>query len=130
MKKIILTTVVALFCFSASAQYRVMSNINEPSDGESWGVDNFTNNIGIGYQVNNDIMVGVQKNEDDYGIIGRYSIDDMFYLSATIADTDSLENITFGIGTSIKIWDKLYVEPQYTIKNNDGSLNLGLSYKL
>jgi hypothetical protein len=130
MKKIILTTVVALFCFSASAQYTVMSNINEPSNGESWGVDNFTNNIGIGYQVNNDIMVGVQKNEDDYGIIGRYSIDDMFYLSATIADTDSLENITFGIGTSIKIWDKLYVEPQYTIKNNDGSLNLGLSYKL
>ena len=130
MKKIILTTVVALFCFSADAQYRVMSNINEPSDGESWGVDNFTNNIGIGYQVNKDIMVGVQKNEDDYGIIGRYSIDDMFYLSARIADTDSLENITFGIGTSIKIWDKLYIEPQYTIKNNDGSLNLGLSYKL
>jgi len=130
MKKIILTTVVALFAFGASAQYTVMSNINEPSDGESWGVDNFTNNIAIGYKLNSDIMVGIQKNDDDYGLVGRYSLDNMFYLSAAIADTDSLEDITWGVGASIKVWDKLYIEPNYTIKNEDGSLNMGLSYKL
>ena len=49
MKKTILTTVIALFCLSASAQYRVMSNVNEPTDNESWGVENFTDNLGIGY---------------------------------------------------------------------------------
>ena len=65
MKKTILTAVVALSCLCASAQYRVMSNVNEPADGESWGVENFTNNIGVGYQMNDNIMVGVQKNGDN-----------------------------------------------------------------
>ena len=130
MKKTVLTAVVALFCFGASAQYSVMSKINEPSDGESWGFDNFTNNIAVGYQLNNDIMVGVQKNNDGYGLVGRYSIDNMFYLSAEIADTDSLDNIVWGVGTSIKVWNELYIEPNYTMKNNDGSFNVGLSYKL
>ena len=43
MKEIILTITVALFCLGASAQYRVMSNVNEPVDGGDWGVDNLTN---------------------------------------------------------------------------------------
>ena len=130
MKKTILTIVVALFYFGASAQYSVMSNINEPSGGESWSLDNFTNNIAVGYQLNNDIMVGIQKNDDDYGLIGRYSIDDMLYFSAVVTDTDSLENISFGIGASVKVWNDLYVEPNYMIKNDEGSFNVGLSYKL
>ena len=36
MKKTILTTVIALFCLGASAQYSVMSNVNEPTEDESW----------------------------------------------------------------------------------------------
>ena len=130
MKEIILTTIIALFCFSASAQYRVLGTINEPSYGESWGVENLTSNIGVGYQINDDIMLGVQKSSDDYDIVGRYSLTDMFYLSGRFNTDEGIDNITLGLGASIKVWDKLYIEPNYTRKEDDGSLNVGLSYKL
>ena len=42
MKKTILTTVISLFCLSASAQYRVMSNVNAPAEGDSLCMENFT----------------------------------------------------------------------------------------
>jgi hypothetical protein len=130
MKKTILTTVIALFCLSASAQYRVVSNINEPADGESWGVENFTNNIGIGYQVNNTVMVGITQNGDDYDFVSRYNMSENLYLSAQMPTENSTDNITLGVGLSIKVWNELYIEPNYTTKDDEGSFNIGLSYKL
>jgi hypothetical protein len=130
MKKTILTTVIALFFLSASAQYRVMSSINEPSDSESWGVENFTNNIGIGYQMNNDILVGVQKNGDDYDFVGRYNVTDNVYLSVQMPTENSSDNVTLGVGMSVHIWDNFYVEPNYTRKDDEDGFNVGLSYKL
>jgi len=131
MKEIILTIMVALFCLGASAQYRVMGSINEPSGGDSWGVDNFTSNIGVGYQINNSIMVGVQKNSNDYGFVGRYNLNDMIYFSAKVPAKNMSDSITWGVGASFRVWNELYIEPNYTIKNNDeGSFNVGLSYKL
>ena len=130
MKKTILTTVIALFCLSASAQYRVMSNVNEPSDNESWGVENFTDNIGIGYQVNNEVMIGVMQNGDDYDFVARYSMSDNMYLSAQMPTENAADNLTLGVGFSINVWEQLYVEPNYTTKDDEGSFNIGLSYKL
>ena len=130
MKKAILTTVVALFCLSASAQFRVMSNVNQPSDNETWNIDNFTNNMGFGYQVSDNVMLGVQKNGDDYDFVGRYNLNDNFYLSAQMPKDDGAANMTFGVGMSIKVWNELYVEPNYTTKDDEGSFNIGLSYKL
>jgi len=130
MKKTILTTVVALFCLSASAQFRVMSNIEQPSDSSSWGVESFTNSVGVAYQLNDQIMVGVQKNGDDYDFIGRYNLNESFYLSVQAPTEDATDNMTFGVGTSIKVWNELYVEPNYTRKDDEGSFNVGLSYKL
>ena len=130
MKKTILTTVVALLCLSASAQYRVMSNVNEPTDGESWGIDNFTDNIGIGYQVNNEVMIGMMQNGDDYDFVARYSLSDNMYLSAQMPDEDGVENMTVGVGFSMRVWNSLYVEPSYTTKDEESSFNIGLSYKL
>ena len=130
MKKTILTVVVALSCLCASAQYRVMSNVNEPSDGESWGVENFTNNIGVGYQMNDNIMVGVQKNGDNYDFVGRYSLTDNMYLSVQMPTENSSDNVTLGVGMSIHVWDNFYVEPNYTRKDDEEGFNVGLSYKL
>jgi len=130
MRKTILTTVVALFCLSASAQYSVMSNVNEPSDGESWGVENFTNNMGVGYQMNDDIMIGIMQNGDDYDFMARYSLTDNMYLSAQAPAENSVDNITLGVGVSISVWGSLYVEPSYTRKDDEGGFNIGLSYKL
>ena len=130
MKKTILTTVVALFCLSASAQFSVMSSISQPSDNETWNVDNFTNNMGFGYQVSDNVMVGVQKNGDDYDLIGRYSLSNNFYLSAQMPKEDGAANMTLGVGVSMRVWNDLYVEPNYTTKDDEGSFNIGLSYKL
>ena len=130
MKKTILTTVVALFCLSASAQFRVMSNVNTPEEGASWSVDNFTNNLGVGYQVNDDVLVGFQKNGDDYDFVARYSLNDNLYLSVQAPTENATDNMTVGVGTSIKLWEELYVEPSYTTKDGEGSFNVGLSYKL
>ena len=130
MKKTILTTVVALFCLSASAQYRVMSNVNEPTEGESWGVENFTDNIGVGYQVNNEVMIGLMQNGDDYNFVGRYNLNDNLYLSVQTPTENAVDNMTLGVGFSINVWNSLYVEPNYTTKDDEGSFNIGLSYKL
>ena len=130
MKKTILTTIIALFCLSASAQIRVMSNITQPAEDESWGVDNFTNSIGVGYHLNDNVMVGVQQNGDNYDFIGRYNFNDNIYLSAQMPDEDGVENMTVGVGFSMRVWNNLYVEPSYTTKDEEGSFNVGLSYKL
>ena len=130
MKKTILTTIIALFCLGASAQIRVMSNITQPTEDETLGVDNFTNSIGVGYHLNSNIMVGVQQNGDDYDFIGRYNFNDNIYLSAQMPDEDGAENMTVGVGFSMRIWNNLYIEPSYTTKDEEGSFNVGLSYKL
>ena len=130
MKKTILTTVIALFCLSASAQYRVMSNVNQPTEDESWGMENFTDNMGIGYQVNNEVMIGVMQNGDDYDFVARYSLSDNMYLSAQMPTENAVDNMTLGVGFSINVWNSLYVEPNYTTKDDEGSFNIGLSYKL
>jgi len=130
MKKIILITVVALFCLSASAQFRVMSNINTPEDGNSWNADSFTNNVGLGYQVNEDVLVGLQKNGDDYDFVGRYALTNDMYLSVQAPTEDAADNMTLGVGMSVNVWGELYVEPNYTRTDGEGSFNVGLSYKL
>ena len=130
MKKTILTAVVAWFCLSASAQYRVMSNVNEPAEDESWGIESFTNNVGIGYDISEDIMVGVQKNGDDYDFIGRYNLKNDMYFSVQMPTENASDNVTLGVGMSIHIWDNFYVEPNYTRKDDEEGFNVGLSYKL
>jgi hypothetical protein len=130
MKKTILTTVMALFFLGASAQYRVMSNVSEPGDGEKWGSENFTSNVGIGYDMNEDIMVGIQKNGDNYDFVGRYNLDNDMYLSVQMPTENSTDSITLGVGMSIHVWNKFYVEPNYTRKGDNGGFNVGISYKL
>ena len=129
MKKTILTTIVALFCLSASAQISVMSSINAPEEDETWGVENFTNNIAVGYQLNDDIMVGIQESGDDYDVIARYSLGSSLYVSAKMPTEDSVDNLVLGVGFSIKVIDNLYIEPTYT-REDEGSYGVGLSYKL
>jgi hypothetical protein len=130
MKKTILTTIVALFCLGASAQITVMSNVNTPSDNETWGVSNFTDNMGVGYQVADKVMVGIQKNGDDYDYIARYNFTNNIYFSAQMPQEDAAENVTMGVGFSVRVWNNLYVEPNYTTKDDEGSFNIGLSYTL
>ena len=130
MKKTILAMMITALSFGASAQYTIMINVQEPAENESWGIDNFTNNIGIGYQINNDVMIGGQQNGDDYDLIGRYTLSNDLYLSLQMPTENSMDHITYGVGMSFHIWDNFYAEPNYTRKDEDGSFNVGISYKL
>ena len=75
-------------------------------------------------------MLGVKKNGENYDFVGRYNVSNNVYLSAQMPSENSTENITWGVGFSINVWNNLYVEPNYTRKDNDEGFNVGLSYKL
>ena len=96
MKKTILAMMITALSFGASAQYTVMSNVQEPAEDGSWGIDNFTNNIGIGYQINDDVMIGVKQNGDDYDLIGRYTLSNNLYVSLQMPTENSTDDITYG----------------------------------
>ena len=47
-----------------------------------------------------------------------------------------MDNMNIGIGYSLNVWNKLYVEPSYTMPmnadsegNREGKLNVGLAYR-
>ena len=130
MRKTLLTLALALTGFFASAQFSVMSTINQPEGNDGWSMDNFSNNLSIGYQLNSDMLIGVQKNGEDYDLMGRYSLDDNAYVSAQMPTSMSLDSLTVGIGYSIKFWNNMYIEPNYTMsKDGDGEFKVGVAYR-
>ena len=130
-----LTMALAFVTMFASAQFMVVSNLTQPADDEQWGVSNFTDNIGIGYQLNDKITIGTVKNGEDYDLWGRYKIN-FLYISVQ-APTDSLmDNMSIGVGYSLKVWNDLYIEPNYSMPlkedtegNREGNFNIGVAYK-
>ena len=86
--------------------------------------------MGVGYQVTDKVMVGIQKNGDNYDYIGRYNFTNNLYLSAQMPAEDGSEDVILGVGFSMKVWNNLYVEPNYTRQEEEGAFNVGISYKL
>ena len=135
MKKVFLTMTLAFATMIASAQFMVVTNINQPSDSTEWGVSNFTDNIGIGYKIDDNTTLGVMKNGEDYDLWGRYQMK-LVYLSFQAPTEDMVDNMNIGIGYSLSVWDGLNIEPNYSMPlkededgNREGSFKLGLSYK-
>lgn len=144
MKKIILTSILSLFTIFASAQFMVTSSLSSPAQGEDWALEDLTDNIGLGY-VMDKVTVGVMMNGDDYDLFGRYSIKNNLYVAGLMTEEDEL---SLGLGYSLKVWDKLYIEPSYMFyidndedmcddmgegkmkKEEKGELKLSLTYKL
>ena len=127
MKKVILTLAVVFTTLVSSAQFMVVSDISQPSDDESWGVGNFTNSIGIGYQVDDNLTIGVKKRDDEYDVFGRYNLDGGIFISAqSSTDEFNLDNIELSVGYSLKVMDNIYVEPSY---NRDGEFKVGAAIR-
>lgn len=161
MKKLLLTIITILTTICASAQFMAVttlskvegidpavSNTTEVYDGEycpttdtedSWSV---TDKIGIGYQVNEKLMVGITMDgEDNYELLGRYLIMNSLWATCVYnyvpeSEDEITDRLDAGIGYSLKIWKKLYAEPNYTFPmkedengNREGSFNLSFSYK-
>jgi len=161
MKKLLLTTVTILTTICASAQFIALSTLNKvegidpvlPSTTEVYDGEvcpttdtddsyNITDKIGIGYQVNEKIMVGITKDgEDAYELLGRYTIKDAIWATCIYnykkdSEAEMSEKLDIGIGYSLNVWKGLWIDPNYTMPmkedengNREGSINLSFSYK-
>ena len=143
MKKLILTmAVVAFTTLFASAQFMVVTSYNAPEDGAEWEMTSLTDNMGIGYAVNDTWTVGLIKAGEDslgdasYDLWGRYNWNENVYVSVQAPTEEMMDNLTVGIGYSYNVWKGLNVEPNYSMGlkedengEREGSFNLGLSYK-
>ena len=143
MKKLILTmAVVAFTTIFASAQFLVVTTYNAPEDGAEWEMTSLTDNMGLGYALNDTWTVGVIKAGEDslgdasYDLWGRYNWNENVYVSVQAPTEEMMDNLTLGLGYSWNVWKGLNVEPNYSMGlkedeegEREGSFNLGLSYK-
>ena len=134
MKKLFLTTITACVCLFASAQFSVLSSINIPE--EELAVNSITDNMGVGYYVKENIMAGAIKNGENYDVFGRYYFENI-YVSLQMPTEEMSENMKMGLGYSYNVWDKLYIEPNYSMPlkedesgEREGKFVLGIAYKL
>ena len=142
MNKLFLTMTLALFTTIASAQYSVMTTVTSMEDEAGETTYNATDKIGVGYQVNEKLMVGLTMDgEDKYELLGRYALMNgvwgtCVYNYAKDSEAELMDNMELGLGYSFKVWNSLYFEPNYTMPvkadeagDREGSLNLSVSYK-
>ena len=117
MNKLFLTMTLALVTTIASAQFSVLTTLNEAADS-TWNV---TDKIGVGYQVNEKLMVGVTMDgEDAYELVGRYDVYQGLWATCIYNSyEDSLaemkDRIDLGLGYSYNLWKALYIEPYYAV---------------
>ena len=129
MRKILSTLVLGCSTLLLSAQISLMSDINSPEEGDNWNISNFTNNIGIGYQIDDNIMIGVKKDSSEYLMVGRYNLNSNLYISLETTDEFDVDNLVYGVGYSIKVWNNLYVQPEYIIRDDEGEVKIGMAYR-
>ena len=131
-----LTMALALVTMLSSAQFMVVTTISQPADSAEWGMSNITDNMGIGYQFNDKMTVGVVRNGENYDLWGRYNINFMYVTVQAPTDSTMMDNMNIGVGYSLKVWNDLYIEPSYTMPmngdsegNREGKLKIGVAYR-
>ena len=140
MKKIFLTSAIALSTLFASAQNFMVVSTYDGDQEET--MDMLTQNVGFGYAVNETWTLGLIQNGEDvdgetiYDLWARYNMKNDLYLSLQAPQEETMDNLTVGLGYSFNVWKGLNVEPNYSIGlkedeagDREGTLNLGLSYK-
>jgi opacity protein-like surface antigen len=135
MKKLFLTASFALATILCSAQFMAVTTINMPEDDAEWEMSNITDNMGIGYQLNDEMTIGAVKNGEDYDLFCRYNVADVYVLLQAPSE-ESMDNLTVGVGYSFNIWNNLYIEPNYTMPveqdsggDREGEFKLGIAYR-
>ena len=141
MNKLFLTMTLAFCTMIASAQYSVLTTVTSVEEADETTY-NITDKLGVGYQVNEKLMVGLTMNgEDKYELLGRYALMNgvwgtCVYNYTKDSEAELMDNMELGLGYSFKVWNSLYIEPNYTMPvkadeagEREGSLNLSVSYK-
>ena len=142
MNKLFLTMTLAFATMIASAQYSAMTTVTSVEDEAGETTYNVTDKLGVGYQVNEKLMVGLTMDgEDNYELLGRYSLMNgiwgtCVYNHAKDSEAELMDKVDVGVGYSFKVWNNLYIDPNYTMPlkedeagEREGSLNLSVSYK-
>ena len=142
MKKVFLTMTLAFCTMIASAQYSVLTTVTSVEDEAGESTYNVTDKLGVGYQMNEKLMVGITMDgEDKYELLGRYSLMNGIwgtcaYSYESDSEAELMDKVNIGIGYSFNVWKNLYIDPNYTmpLKENEagereGNLNLSVSYK-
>ena len=135
MNKLFLTMLLSVATIVASAQITIISTVTEV-DNEY----NFTDNLAVGYNINNMLMLGLEMNgEENYNIMARYSFADNCWAYGsydTEAEGELIDKLNLGVGYSFNVWQGLYIDPNYTVsmmKNSEdeyeGKLNFTVSYR-
>ena len=139
MNKLFLTMTLAFCTMIASAQYSVITTITEVEEEY-----NITDKIGVGYDLSEKLMIGITRNGDDnYDLLGRYTLTNGIwgtvvynYIEDYAEDADLMETLNLGVGYSFKVWNSLYIDPNYTMPakadedgEREGTFNLSVSYK-
>jgi|TARA_Y100001972_G_scaffold111679_1_gene144667 hypothetical protein len=135
MNKLFLTMLLSVATIVASAQITIISTVTEVDDEY-----NFTDNLAVGYNINNMLMLGLEMNgEENYNVMARYSFADNCWAYGsydTEAEGELVDKLNLGVGYSFNVWEGLYIDPNYTVsmmKNSDdeyeGKLNFTVSYK-
>ena len=131
MKKMFLMASLILAANLCSAQFMAVTTINQPEDDAEWEMSNATDNIGIGYMLKDNIVVGLVKNGEEYDIWGRYYFSNC-YAVVQAPTEEATDNLNFGVGYSFKVWKELYVDPNYMMsmeEDSEGEFKIGVSYK-
>ena len=135
MKKLFLMASFIFATMFASAQFMVITTIDQPEENEEWEMSNITDNMGIGYQLNDEITLGVIKNGEEMDLWGRYNIK-WGYLSVQAPTEEITDNMNIGVGYALNVWKGLYIEPSYSMPakaddngDREGKFKLGFSYR-
>jgi predicted porin len=138
MNKLFLTIALAFSTMIASAQFSALTAISETTDS-TWSI---TDKLGVGYQLNEKLMVGLTMDgEDKYELLARYDLHHGLWATCVYnyeadAEEKLMDKMDIGVGYSIKVWNNLYFDPNYTLSlkedeagEREGAFNLSLSYK-
>ena len=141
MNKLFLTMTLAFCTMIASAQYSAITTVTSVEEGDETTY-NVTDKLGVGYQVNEKLMVGLTMDgEDKYELLGRYALMNgvwgtCVYNHESDSETELMDKVDVGIGYSWNVWKGLSIDPNYTMPlkedeagEREGSLNLSISYK-
>jgi len=107
---------------------------------------NITNKLGIGYIVQDKIIIGISRagkdeaDEWNYDVFARYNLSNTTLADLWITcqynylhsqDDEYTDHIDLGLMYSFEVWKSFYLEPNYTKSMKDGEkgqFNIALSY--
>ena len=104
MTKLFLTMTLAFCTMIASAQYSVLTTVTSVEDEAGESTYNVTDKLGVGYQMNEKLLVGITRDgEDNYELLGRYALINgvwgtCVYSYAKDSETELMDNVALGLG--------------------------------